>query len=194
MPEKAYLVYRTLNTINKGEVTVSEKCNEAQCKSEQKSSTKFVYVQVIERPERKFLLKRGIKANGYFEYCEEVSCDTWSILCSVKEALYEPVGMWLPNHLIKEGTSRYVQGVELPLDYNNVVPEGFELIGLPPCKFMIFQGQPYDDENYLEEVSAVMRAASEFDPTIYGYEWALDTDPGFQFAPMAAVAIYTPVP
>lgn len=29
----------------------------------------------------------------------------------VKRALYEPIGMWLPKHLITPGTSTYVQGV-----------------------------------------------------------------------------------
>ena len=58
----------------------------------------------------------------------KVGCDIWSVLSSVKEAMYEPIGMWLPKHLIGEGTSQYVQGVEVPLDYANVVPEGYELI------------------------------------------------------------------
>ena len=103
-----------------------------------KNNTKAVFVQIVERPARKVLLKRGIRAEDYFQYCEEVGCEIWPVLTSVKEALYEPVGMWLPKHLIKEGTSRYVQGIELPLDYNNVVPEDYELIELPPCMMMIF--------------------------------------------------------
>jgi hypothetical protein len=32
-------------------------------------------VQVVERPERKLILKRGVKAAHYFEYCEEVGCE-----------------------------------------------------------------------------------------------------------------------
>ena len=57
-----------------------------------------VFVQVIDRPARKLIIKRGIKARDYFEYCEEVGCDIWGLLCSVKEALYEPMGLWLPDH------------------------------------------------------------------------------------------------
>ena len=86
----------------------------------------------MERPARKLLLKRGRGAKEYFAYCEEVGCDIWGVLCSVQEALYEPVGLWLPDHLIAPGTSQYVQGVELPLDYDKPIPEGFELIELPP--------------------------------------------------------------
>jgi len=146
--------------------------------------TKSVFVQIIERPARKVLLKRGIKATHYFEYCEELSCDIWSILTSVKEALYEPIGMWLPKHLIKKGTSEYVQGVEVPLNYSNIIPDGFEIIELPPCKMMVFQGEPYDDEKFADAIDEVWNHIEKFDPDIYGYNWAPDVAPRFQLAPM----------
>lgn len=143
-----------------------------------------VFVQVVERPARKVLLKRGVKATDYFTYCEEAGCDVWPLLCSVKEALYEPIGMWLPEHLIAEGTSQYVQGVELPLDYANSVPDGYELIELPPCKMMIFQGEPYDDENFMAEITEIWDAIERYDPTLYGFEWAPKAAPRFQLSPM----------
>lgn len=175
-PIKLFLPVRALNRYriyHKGEAIMSENAR-----------PKTVFVQVVERPARKVLLKRGIKAKEYFEYCEEVGCDVWSVLSSVKEALYEPIGMWLPAHLIKEGTSEYVQGVEVGLDYNNVIPEGYELIELPPCKIMIFQGEPYDDENFMEEIGEVKDHIARFDPRVYGYRWAPDAAPRFQLAPM----------
>lgn len=147
-------------------------------------NTKSVFVQVIERPARKLLLKRGQKAEEYFAYCDEVGCDVWSVLTSVKEALYEPIGIWLPQHLIKPGTSKYVQGVELPLDYSKAIPEGYELIELPPCTLMVFQGEPYDDENFSEEIGLVWKHIDRFNPGIYGYEWDPEAAPRFQLAPM----------
>lgn len=150
----------------------------------EKKEKNTIFVQVVERPSRKLLLKRGIKATEYFAYCEEVGCDVWGVLTSVKEALYEPVGMWLPDNLIKEGTSKYVQGVELPLDYSNEIPEGFDLIELPPCKMMIFQGEPYDDENFMNEISSVWEAIENYNPEIYGFQWAEQEAPRFQLAPM----------
>lgn len=170
IPEKILNYYQIFN---KGEIEMNHK-----------KSAKTIFVQVIERPERKVLLKRGIKATGYFAYCEEVGCDVWGLLSSVKEALYEPIGMWLPKHLIKEGTSQYVQGVELPIDYRNTVPEGYDLIELPSCKMMIFQGEPYDDENFMGEIDEVMDAIDKYDPTIYGFKWASEEAPRFQLAPM----------
>jgi AraC family transcriptional regulator len=153
-------------------------------KMSEKKEMKSLFVQVVERPARKVLLKRGIKATEYFEFCEEVGCDIWSLLSSVKEAMYEPIGMWLPKHLIKEGTSEYVQGVELPLDYSNEIPEDYELIELPPCKMMVFQGEPYDDDNFMNEITEVWEQIEIYNPTIYGFEWAKEEAPRFQLAPM----------
>jgi len=149
----------------------------------EKDKTKAVFVQVVERPARKVLLKRGIKAEEYFQYCEEVGCDIWSTLSEVKEALYEPIGMWLPKHLIKENTSRYVQGVELPMDYSNAIPEGYELMELPPCKMMIFQGEPYDDADFMDAIDEIWQQIEKFDPGIYGYRWDPEAAPRFQLAP-----------
>jgi len=152
-------------------------------KMENELKTRTVFVQVIERPARKLILKRGISATEYFKYCEEVGCDIWGILVSIKEALYEPVGMWLPSNLIKEGTSEYVQGVEVPVDYSGIVPKGFEIIDLNPCKMMIFQGEPYDDENFSDEIGYVWDAIEKYNPEIYGFKLAPEDGPRFQFEP-----------
>ncbi|MGI6005775.1 MAG: helix-turn-helix transcriptional regulator [Christensenellales bacterium] len=169
LPVKAFAAYK----FQKGETDMSEG-----------KMTKTVFVQVIERPARKVLLRRGIEAADYFGYCEEVGCDVWALLSSVKEALYEPIGMWLPRHLIKEGTSQYVQGVELPLNYGNEVPDGYELIELPPCKMMVFQGEPFDDDDFAEAIEEVWESIDRYDPGIYGFEWAPEAAPRFQLAPM----------
>lgn len=173
LPVKVFDSYRA---IQKGGMKMNEK--------KEKKKTKSIFVQVVERPARKVLLKRGIRAKEYFGYCEEVGCDVWPLLTSVKEALYEPVGMWLPKCLVKEGTSEYVQGVELPLDYGNKIPDGYELVELPPCMMMIFQGEPYDDEDFMEAIDEVWQHIEKFDPEIYGYQWSREAAPRFQLAPM----------
>ena len=170
MPYKAFDTYRSFH---KG----GRKMNE-------NNNLKTIFVQVIERPARKVLLKRGVMATDYFKYCEEVGCDVWPMLSSVKEALYEPIGMLLPKHLINEGTSQYVQGVELPIDYCNVIPTGYELIELPPCKMMVFQGEPYNEDDFMDAIGEVWKHIDKFNPTIYGYEWSTESAPRFQLAPM----------
>lgn len=147
------------------------------------NKTKAIFVQVVERPSRKLLLKRGINAQDYYAFCEEVGCDVWDVLCGVREALYEPVGLWLPEHLILPGTSKYVQGVELPLDYSQPVPEGYDLMDLPSCNMMVFQGEPYNDDVYEEAIGQVWEQIKHFDPTLYGYQWAPEAAPRFQLEP-----------
>jgi len=142
-----------------------------------------VFAQVIERPARKVMLKRGVKASHYFEYCEEVGCDVWGILSSIKEALHEPMGMWLPQNLIKAGTSVYVQGVEVPKDFAGEIPSGFEIIDLPPCKMMVFQGEPFDDEKFGEAIEELWDVMKRYQPETYGFQWADELAPRFQLEP-----------
>lgn len=143
-----------------------------------------VFVQVIERPERKLILKRGKRAAHYFDYCEEVGCEVWEVLSGIKDALYEPIGMWLPESLRPAGTSEYAQGVEVPLDYKGDIPNGYEIITLPECRMMVFQGPPFDDEKFENAIDEIWQVMKTYDPTLYGFEWADDTAPRFQLAPM----------
>ena len=66
------------------------------------SDVKSVFVQVIEKPERKVIIKRGKEAKEYWKYCEEVGCDIWGLLSSIKSMSGEPICLWLPQKYIKE--------------------------------------------------------------------------------------------
>ncbi len=87
---------------------------------------------------------------------KQVKSDIWEELCSIKQALYEPIGMWLPENLRRAGTSEYAQGVEVPFDYQNELPEGYEIIDLPACKVMVFQGPPFKDEDFQEAIADLL--------------------------------------
>jgi AraC family transcriptional regulator len=155
-----------------------------------KKTANTVFVQVVDRPARKLIIKRGIKATHYFEYCEEVGCEIWDVLSGVKEALYEPIGIWLPEKFIRPGTSLYAQGVEVPLDYKGTVPEGCELTELPPCKMMVFQGQPYNDDKFEEAISDLWEVMKTYDPKIYGFEWADEDGPRIQLGADGIQGVY----
>lgn len=172
LPVSYFIAYKVLPE------PFSKKMNEER----EKVQTKFIFTQIIERPKRKAIIKRGKVASDYFSYCEEVGCDVWGVLTSVKEALYEPVGFWLSDNLIKPNTSKYVQGVEVPQNYSGAVPQGFELIELKPCSYLVFNGPSYDDDNFMTEVGAVMDAVENFNPEVYGYEWD-EGAPRFQLEP-----------
>ena len=155
---------------------------------EQKAAV--IFTQIMERPARKLIIFRSKNAADYFEYCEEVGCGTpekpapWDILCGIKDALNEPMGVWLPRSMRPEGTGIYAHAVEVAADYSGEIPSGFEAIDLPPCKYLVFQGEPYDDEKYDEEIGKLWERIANFNPKVYGYEWDDEIAPKFQLAPM----------
>ena len=149
------------------------------------SEVKNVFVQVIEKPERKVIIKRGKEATEYFKYCEEVGCDVWGLLCSMKSISGEPICLWLPKKHIIAGTSEYVQGVEVAADYSGEIPEGFDIIDLPKCKYIMFQGEPFEEENFGEAIQQVWDAIKKYNPEVIGYEWD-DSNPRIQLEPIGA--------
>ncbi|MHC1693069.1 MAG: helix-turn-helix transcriptional regulator [Sphaerochaetaceae bacterium] len=151
---------------------------------EKKKSLQAVFVQVVDRPARKVILKYAQHAADYFAYCGEVGCEVWDVLAGVKEALYEPIGMWMPLQMRKKGTSEYVQGVEVPVDFTGTVPEGFDIIDLPPCRMMVFQGPPFEEKDFEEAIEGLWDEMKVYDPKLYGFEWADGDGPRFQLAPM----------
>lgn len=146
-------------------------------------NVKNVFIQVIEKPIRKVIIKRGVKAKEYFEYCEEVGCDVWGLLASIKSISGEPVCLWLPKAYIKPNTSEYVQGVEVSVDYDGVIPEGFDVIELPASKYIMFQGEPFAEEDYAEAIKQVWNAIERYDPKTIGYTWN-EENPRIQLEPI----------
>ena len=147
------------------------------------SDVKSVFVQIVEKPARKVVIKRGKTATEYFQYCEEVGCDVWGLLCSMKSINGEPVCLWLPEQYIREGTSAYVQGVEVASDFDGQIPEGFDVIELPKCKYLLFQGEPFEEETFGEAIQQVWDAIKKYNPESIGYVWD-DSNPRIQLEPV----------
>ena len=141
-----------------------------------------VFVQVIRKPERKAIIKRGISAEDYFDYCSEVSCDIWGILMSMDSLCGEPVCLWLPESYKTPGTSTYVQGVEVESGYAGEIPEGFDIISLPASEYLVFQGEPFREEDYSQAILSVQYSMNQYDPAVIGYEWD-DRSPRIQLEP-----------
>lgn len=146
------------------------------------SKLQTVFVRAIRKPERLCIIKRGVHAEDYFPYCEEVGCDVWGVLLSMRSLCGEPVCMWLPRPYRLPNTSAYVQGVEVEPDYLGAVPEGFDTIRLPECEYLLFQGQPFREEDYCEAIQAVQHAMDSYDPASVGYRWD-DENPRIQLEP-----------
>lgn len=142
-----------------------------------------VFIQKIQKPARKVILKRGVSAEHYFDYCEEVGCDVWGLLTSIPSLVGEPVCLWLPQQYRPAGTSVYVQGVEVATDYDGAVPQGFEVISLPGADYLMFQGEPFAEEEYCAAIDAVQQAMNRYDPSLLGFAWD-DANPRIQMEPV----------
>lgn len=142
---------------------------------------KSVFIQTIEKPRRKVILKRGVKATEYWSYCEEVGCDVWGVLTSMKSLCGEPVCMWLPA-TYRAGGSEYVQGVEVPTESDGPVPEGFDVIELPAAMYLMFQSEPFAEEDYCAAIESLQAAMDKYDPAVIGYRWD-DGSPRIQLEP-----------
>lgn len=155
---------------------------------ERKESTmgaRNVFMQVIDKPKRKVIIKRGKTASDYMKYCEEVGCDIWGILVSMKSLCGEPVCMWLPKAYIKPGTSEYVQGVEVEEDDCGQIPDGFDVIELPKAQYLMFQGEPFREEDYEQAIADIWESEKKYDPSIIGYQWD-PSNPRIQLEPIGA--------
>lgn len=148
-------------------------------------NTKNIFIKVIHKPERKVIIRRAKTATEYWTHCNEVGCDVWGILTSIKSISGEPVCLWLPKELIKEGTSEYVQGVEVSIDYKGKIPDGFDVIELPATAYLMFQGEPFAEEEFGTAIEHVQDAIKKYDPSIIGYQWD-KSNPRIQLEPIGS--------
>ena len=146
------------------------------------SDTRNVFIQVVEKPARKVILKRGIRATEYWSYCEEVGCDVWGLLTSIRSISGEPVCLFLPEKLRNPAANEYVQGVEVEPDYAGEVPEGFEVIDLPASTYLLFRGEPFAEEDYVAAIGEIWDAEKKYDPAFIGFEWD-NENPRIQLEP-----------
>lgn len=143
---------------------------------------KNVFIQVVKKPARKVVIKRGKTSADYFSYCDEVGCDVWGKLLSIDSLCGEPVCLYLPDKYRTPTQSVYVMGVERAADEETFVPEGFDVITLPETEYLMFQGEPFCEEDYCEAIAAVQNAADNYNPSAIGYEWN-DAEPRIQLEP-----------
>ena len=76
----------------------------------------------------------------------------------------------------------FVQGVEVETDYMGIIPESFDVIHLPEAEYLMFQGQPFREEDYCEAIQAVQHAMDSYNPAVIGYRWD-DENPRIQLEP-----------
>ncbi len=76
-----------------------------------------------------------------------------------------------------------MQGVEVSDDYEGPAPDGFDVIELPAAKYLMFQGEPFEEEDYCEASACVQRSAKKYDPSLLGLMWDQE-NPRIQLEPI----------
>ncbi|MCL2434216.1 MAG: AraC family transcriptional regulator [Clostridia bacterium] len=139
-------------------------------------------VTAMERPARKLILVRSVKATDYFSFCEEIGCEWEGLFNSIKEKFDNAALLTLPQNLVTPGTGNTASGVEVPIGYNKPLPGGCDIIELPPCTMLYFQGAPYQEENsFGEAIMLLWEIMDEYDPALYGLKYAPELAPYFNF-------------
>ena len=137
--------------------------------------TKNISISLVNKSKRLLIYKPGKEGlDDYWDYSNDVGCDLWGILKSIKCLGDEPVCLYLPKALTPKGCSTYVQGVEEPLGYKGSIPAGFRIMELPEGSFLLFQGESYAEEDYEEAIMALRKAIDSYDPRPLGYRYAKD--------------------
>lgn len=147
------------------------------------STPAIVTVTPVERPPRKLILKRIVRATDYLSMCEEVGCDWEGLFNSIPEKLDTFCGCDLPPRLVAPGTGPHAFGVEVPADYDKPIPAGCDAIDLPACTLLFFQSAPYEREaDFGMAYESVYAAVAAYQPERYGWQFAPELGPKCTFA------------
>ena len=71
----------------------------------------------------------------------------------------------------------------MTVDDATPTPEGFDVITLPAAKYLMFQGEPFAEENYGRVIEEICEAEKKYDPAVIGYAWD-DSNPRIQLEPI----------
>lgn len=154
-----------------------------------------VTVQAIDRPARKLMILRSKKAGDYMSFCGEMGCDWEGMMNSVAEKFDNAALLELPKHLVTPGTSAFVAGIEIPAGYAKPIPESMEVLELPACKMLYFRGAPYEnEEDFCEAIEIVAEAMQSYKPGEYGFSYAFELAPRFNFGASATNGAKMAVP
>jgi AraC family transcriptional regulator len=139
-------------------------------------------VTIVNRPRRKLLVMYSLHAVDYWTFCEERGCEWEGLFNSIPGRLDTAALLDLPPVLQKEGMSPVAAGVELPQGYSGAVPDGCALLSLPACDMMFFQSAPFENEDdFPKAIGEVWAVMEQYDPTLYGYAYAPELAPRYNF-------------
>ena len=71
----------------------------------------------------------------------------------------------------------------VPNQYRDM--EGFEIIELPKCKYIMFQGEPFEEADFGEAIEQIWDAVKKYNPQPSGYCWDKE-NPRIQLEPIGS--------
>ena len=143
-------------------------------------TTSICTVTPVNRPKRKLIYLTSRSATDYLSYCEEVGCDWEGLLNSIPEKFDTAALIDLPDFLHENGISKIASGVEVPLDYEKPLPDGYKIAELPECIMLYFQSEPYENpDDFGKYIGQVFKAIENYDFERYGYVLANNVAPSF---------------
>lgn len=135
-----------------------------------------------ERQKRKLIYILSREAEDYMSFCQEMGCEWEGLLNSIPEKIDTAALIELPDFLVEEGYSKVAAGVEVPLDYDKPLPDGYRTGELQACTMLYFQSEPYEkEEDFCKAIESAYKAVEKFNPEQYGYKMAYDIAPTFNF-------------
>ena len=135
-------------------------------------------VTPVNRPKRKLIFLTSKSAIDYLSYCEEVGCDWEGLLNSIHEKFDTAALINLPDFLHEDGIGKIAAGVEVPIDYEKPLPEGYRVAELPECVMLYFQSEPYaNPDDFGKYIAQVFKAIEHYDFERYGYKYATSIAP-----------------
>ena len=57
------------------------------------------------------------------------------------------------------------------------------MIDLPQATYLLFRGEPFEEEKYVEAINEIWDAEKKYNPEFLGYEWDKD-NPRIQLEPI----------
>jgi len=112
-----------------------------------------------------------------------------------EEELLDEIKKYIELHLYEEISLErlsdaicYSQGVEVPAAYSGKIPDKMLMLELPACQYLIFQSNPFqdDDEIMARIITQMQQSIKNYNPQLYGFEWAENGGPRFQLEPIPA--------
>lgn len=144
--------------------------------------SRLCMITPVEKPERILIYLPSKAAADYLSYCQELGCEWEGLLNSIPEKLDTAALIELPDFMVESGYSKVVGGIEVPKDYSKALPQGYKTVTLPACTMLYFQSEAYEnEEDFCIALNSVFDALKKYNPAVYGYEFAYDKAPFFNF-------------